>query len=128
MKDLPLLEFPSIPILSTFLFTLLFINSSQFLILLLNLIFHPLEISLPSGISIRTEGLSIKYPELEGFENRKIVLLDSAGLETPVLKDENYLQTEENIKEKINNEKEKEDNEIGIKEKEFLEKNQEKNY
>ena len=85
------------------------------------------KISLPSGTSIRTEGLSIKFPELEGFENRKIVLLDSAGLETPVLKDENYLQTEENIKEKINNEKEKEDNEIGIKEKElFREKSREK--
>ena len=85
------------------------------------------KISLPSGTSIRTEGLSIKFPELEGFENRKIVLLDSAGLETPVLKDEDYLQKEENIKEKKNNEKEKEDNEIGIKEKElFREKSREK--
>ena len=42
---------------------------------------------LPSGTSIRTEGLSIKYPELEGHENRKIILLDSAGLETPVLRE-----------------------------------------
>ena len=33
----------------------------------------------------KTEGLSIKYPELEKFKNRKIVLLDSAGLENPVL-------------------------------------------
>ena len=32
------------------------------------------KISLPSGI--RTEGLSIKYPELKGFENRKLVLLN----------------------------------------------------
>ncbi len=46
------------------------------------------KIKLPSGTSIRTEGLSIKYPELQGFENRKIVLLDSAGLETPVLKED----------------------------------------
>ena len=44
------------------------------------------KIELPSGTSIRTEGLSIKYPDLEGFKDRKIVLLDSAGLETPVLK------------------------------------------
>ena len=44
------------------------------------------KINLPSGTSIRTEGLSIKYPDLKGFENRKIALLDSAGLETPVLK------------------------------------------
>ena len=46
------------------------------------------KIKWPAGTSIRTEGLSIKYPDLEGFENRKIVLLDSAGLETPLLKDE----------------------------------------
>ena len=46
------------------------------------------KIKLPSSTSIRTEGLSIKYPELEGYENRKIVLLDSAGLETPVLKED----------------------------------------
>ena len=45
------------------------------------------KIDLPSGTSIRTEGLSIKYPELEHFKNRKIALLDSAGLETPVLKE-----------------------------------------
>ena len=43
------------------------------------------KIDLPSGMSIKTEGLSIKYPELKLYENRKIALLDSAGLETPVL-------------------------------------------
>ena len=46
------------------------------------------KIKLPSGNGIRTEGLSIKYPDLVGFEDRKIALLDSAGLETPVLKSE----------------------------------------
>ena len=40
---------------------------------------------LPSGMSIKTEGLSIKYPDLSVFKDRKIVLLDSAGSETPVL-------------------------------------------
>ena len=45
------------------------------------------KIDLPSGTSISTEGLSIKYPDLEGYANRKIVLLDSAGLETPVFKE-----------------------------------------
>ena len=45
------------------------------------------KIDLPSGTSIRTEGLSIKYPELERFKHRKIALLDSAGLETPVLRE-----------------------------------------
>ena len=47
------------------------------------------KIDLPSGTNIRTEGLSIKYPELEKYKNRKIVLLDSAGLETPLLLEKN---------------------------------------
>ena len=47
------------------------------------------KIDLPSGTSIRTEGLSVKYPDLELFKDRKIALLDSAGLETPVIKEEN---------------------------------------
>ena len=38
-------------------------------------------------MSIRTEGLSIKYPEWKEYKNKKIILLDSAGLETPVIKD-----------------------------------------
>ena len=45
------------------------------------------KINLPSGMSFRTEGLSIKYPELEKYKNRTIILLDSAGLEAPVIKD-----------------------------------------
>ena len=48
------------------------------------------KIKLPTGTSISTKGLSIKYPDLEGgFENRKFILLDSAGFETPVLSEEN---------------------------------------
>ena len=50
------------------------------------------KIPLPSGTSIRTEGLSIKYPVLDKYKDRKIVLLDSAGLETPVLKNKNELK------------------------------------
>ena len=46
------------------------------------------NIKLPSGTSIKTEGLSIKYPDLEKYKDRRIVLLDSAGLETPVLNDD----------------------------------------
>ena len=53
------------------------------------------KINLPSGTSIRTEGLSVKYPELEGHKDRKIVLLDSAGLETPVLNVENIEKNKE---------------------------------
>ena len=43
------------------------------------------KINLPSGMTIKTEGLSIKYPEIQLENKRKIALLDSAGLETPVL-------------------------------------------
>ena len=46
------------------------------------------KMNLPTGTSIKTEGLSIKYPETEIYKDRKIVLLDSAGLETPVLIDD----------------------------------------
>ena len=56
------------------------------------------KIDLPSGTSIRTEGLSIKYPDLDTFKDRKIALLDSAGLETPVLKVDKNIQ-EDKIKE-----------------------------
>ena len=48
------------------------------------------KINLPTGTSIKTEGLSIKYPDLIQYPDRKIVLLDSAGLETPVLIDGEY--------------------------------------
>ena len=58
------------------------------------------KINLPSGTSIRTEGLSIKYPELKDFKNRKIVLLDSIGLETPILRENNVLINKELFKEK----------------------------
>ena len=44
------------------------------------------KMNLPFGMSIKTEGLSIKYPDTKKFKDRRIVLLDSAGLETPVLK------------------------------------------
>ena len=40
---------------------------------------------LPTGMSIKTEGLSIKYPELKDYKNRKIALIDSTGFEMPVL-------------------------------------------
>ena len=69
------------------------------------------KINLPSGTSIRTQGLSIKYPEIEKYKNRKIVLLDSAGLETPVLKNENEIKLEKEEEEKNNENKENDDNE-----------------
>ena len=67
------------------------------------------KIDLPSGTSIRTEGLSIKYPELEEYKERKIALIDSAGLEAPVLNEED--EKKEDINEEEENEEEEEENE-----------------
>ena len=54
------------------------------------------KIYLPSGASIRNENLSIKNPQLEEFNDRKIVSLDYTDLETPVLENKN-----ENIEEAL---------------------------
>ena len=43
------------------------------------------DLELPIGESIKTKGLSIKFPQIENYSNRTITLLDSAGQETPVL-------------------------------------------
>ena len=61
------------------------------------------KIDLPNGTNIRTEGLSIKYPDLKKYKNRKIVLLDSEGLESPFLfqyYDKRNEVTDEKLKEK----------------------------
>ena len=76
--------------------------------------------------------LSVKYPDLDIYTNRKIVLLDSAGLETPVLKneDDKKVKKEENSEytPKGDNDDLKEENETHEKnEKElFKEKSREK--
>ena len=87
------------------------------------------KIQLPEGTSIKTEGLSVKYPDLVLYKERRITLLDSAGLETPVLE-------ENNEKEKKNLDKQQKDekgnNNFGKQEKEereneiFKEKSREK--
>ena len=58
------------------------------------------KINLPSGTSIKTEGLSVKYPDLSKYKYRKIALLDSAGLETPVLFNDDDEIEENNINDK----------------------------
>ena len=91
------------------------------------------KINLPSGMTIKTEGLSIKYPEIQLKNKRKIVLLDSAGLETPVLISDEKKEKEKNgakeekgkIGEKDKN-KEKENNEKNEGNKLFKEKSREK--
>ena len=78
------------------------------------------KIKLLSGTNIETKGLSVKYPDLKGFAGRQIILLDSAGLETPVLKSKKVMELN---KEKIEEEN-KEKNEI-ISEKENVQKDEE---
>ena len=66
------------------------------------------EIKLLTGTSIETKGLSIKYPDLKGYKGRQIILLDSAGLETPVLK--KSIKEKEEIEKKEENQEKKEEN------------------
>ena len=53
-------------------------------------------ITLPNGFSIKTKGLSIKFPDIKEHKNRKIILLDSAGQETPVINNEKNTTRNEN--------------------------------
>ena len=51
-----------------------------------------LKKTLPKGTSIKTEGLSIKYPNEEDLnKNRNYILLDSAGTEEPLLDNDKIL-------------------------------------
>ena len=82
-------------------------------------------IYLPFGTSLKTQGLSIKFPELKKYPTKTIALLDSAGLETPVLliKDKIENKNEKNGNENINKNLEKK---LNYKKKlNYLEKNQE---
>ena len=86
--------------------------------------------NLPSGTSIRTEGLSVKYPELDTYKDRKIVLLDSAGLETPVLNEDDIYNTNNDTIDETNNNansnsNNKNNNEITEKEKNDTEEGEE---
>jgi len=76
------------------------------------------KINLPSGR--RTEGLSIKYPNLDLHENRQIALLDSSGLESPIISN-NKGRIKQNGK-KEDKKKEKKENE-NIEENEIKEDN-----
>ena len=62
------------------------------------------DIELPVGESIKTKGLSIKFPNLENHINRNITILDSAGQETPVLNNDKNVVCEVNPNNKNNDE------------------------
>ena len=53
------------------------------------------KIVIPTGYSVETKGISIKYSEGEKYSDKNICLLDSAGFETPLLNDEIF-EDEEN--------------------------------
>ena len=67
-------------------------------------------IQLPSGYNVKTEGLSIKYPEIN---EKNIILLDSAGQEAPLIESLFYCLKEktQEIKKKIENESKSENEE-----------------
>ena len=71
------------------------------------------DIDLPIGESIKTKGLSIKFPQIENHSNRTIILLDSAGQETPVLnndiEDIQYIKNQKQIQKSETNETSREE-------------------
>ena len=75
------------------------------------------KIKLIIGSNIQTDGLSIIYPYTDNNKNRHIIILDSTGLEKPLLND-NIKQEKENINLEENNdlfeekEKEKEEDKV----------------
>ena len=72
-------------------------NSKKGKSFLLNKISH---IDLMIGVSIQSSGLNIKYPETE--EHSQIIILDSAGLEKPLLKEnKNMIENDEDNENKI---------------------------
>ena len=53
------------------------------------------KMTLPYGT--KTEGISIKYPLIESFRSRKIVLLDTAPIDSPILSPkENFEENKKN--------------------------------
>ena len=74
------------------------------------------KVVIPTGYSIATKGISIKYIEGENDSEKDVCLLDSAGFETPLLKDELILQgkkedsSKKDVDKNINEEKVNDDN------------------
>jgi len=57
------------------------------------------KMKLLSGM--HTKGISIKYPELKGYDENQIILIDSAGSDNPLLKKYN-IEEKNNMKNEIN--------------------------
>ena len=52
------------------------------------------KVDIPTGHSVETKGISIKYSEGEKGEEAGICILDSAGFETPLLSNDKYIKDE----------------------------------
>ena len=50
------------------------------------------RVEIPTGYSIETKGISIKYSQQDKGEEKGICILDSAGFESPLLKNEKYFE------------------------------------
>ena len=48
------------------------------------------DVNLPDGTSIKTEGISIKYPKMEKGKEAKYILMDSAGFENALLENDEF--------------------------------------
>lgn len=57
--------------------------------------------NIPHGYTVTTEGLSFILPDNEENKNSNFILIDTAGTETPLLRDNNQKKLEENDKKKL---------------------------
>ena len=57
--------------------------------------------NIPHGYTVTTEGLSFILPDNEENKNSNFILIDTAGTETPLLRDDNQKKLEENDKKKL---------------------------
>ena len=64
---------------------------------------------IPTGYRVETKGISIKYSQGDKGEEEGICILDSVGLETPLLKEKKNNENNEIEKEKIEKEEENKD-------------------
>ena len=53
---------------------------------------------IPNGYSVTTEGLSLIIPDNDKNKNDNLILIDTAGIESPLLNETNEKYTNENIK------------------------------
>ena len=85
------------------------------------------KIKFLTGTCLHTQGLSVKYPEVQEHQERKIIILDTMGLENPILRknDIDLENDDENIDIKENENNLINDNKINEEEK--INENEEEN-